>query len=94
MYLILDLLNYYLYNKISKIYYEKFIGGIMTEEELKKLAEEYQQGLREVEQVKREYNEKFENLSEEEFEKEFSNQLDEILEDAKKHPVKIERIKK
>jgi len=65
----------------------------MTDEEFKKIAEEYEQGLREVEQVKKEYNERFENLSEEEFEKEFSKQLDEVLEDAKKHPVKIERIK-
>ena len=38
----------------------------MTEEELKKLSEEYQQGLDLVEQVKREYSEKFENLTEEE----------------------------
>ena len=58
----------------------------MTEEELKKLAEEYQQGLDLVEQVKREYNEKFENLTEEEFEKEFEKQLNDILEDIKKHP--------
>ena len=66
----------------------------MTEEELKKLAEEYEQGLRQVEEVKKEYNERFENLSEEEFEKEFEKQLNEVLEDAKKHPVKIEKIKK
>ncbi len=58
----------------------------MTDEELKKLAEEYQQGLKEVEQVKREYNERFENLSKEEFAKEFSKQLDDVLEDIKKRP--------
>ena len=66
----------------------------MTDEELKKIAEEYQQGLKQVEETKREYNERFENLTEEEFEIEFENQLNEVLEDAKKHPVKIERIKK
>ena len=66
----------------------------MTDEDLKKLAEEYQQGLKQVEEIKKEYNERFENLSEEEFEKEFENQLNEVLEDAKKHPVKIERINK
>ena len=64
-----------------------------TDEELKKLAEEYEHGLREVEEVKREYNERFENLSEEEFAEEFSKQLEEVLEDAKNHPVKIEKIK-
>lgn len=58
----------------------------MTDEELKKLAEEYQQGLKEVEQVKREYNERFENLSKEEFAKKFSKQLDDVLEDIKKRP--------
>lgn len=66
----------------------------MTDEELKKLAEEYRQGLKEVEEVKQEYNEKFENLSEEEFSDEFSKQLDEVLADAKNHSVKIERVKK
>ena len=60
----------------------------MTDEELRKLAEEYQQGLKQVEEVKREYNERFENLSKEEFEIEFEKQLNEVLEDAKKHPVK------
>lgn len=60
----------------------------MTDEELRKIAEEYQHGLKQVEEVKREYNERFENLSEEEFEIEFEKQLNEVLEDAKKHPVK------
>ena len=60
----------------------------MTEEELKKLAEEYNEGLKQVEEVKQEYNERFENLTEEEWEKEFEKQLNEVLEDAKKHPVK------
>ena len=55
----------------------------MNDEELKKLAEEYQQGLREVEQVKKEYNKKFENLSEEEFSEKFLKQLNEVLEDIK-----------
>ena len=64
----------------------------MTDEELKKLAEEYQQGLKEVEQVKREYNERFENLSKEEFAKKFSKQLDDVLEDIKKTPIKWEFI--
>lgn len=53
----------------------------MTEEELKKLAKEYQDGLDEVEEVRKEFNERFENLTEEEFEKEFSKMLDEILQD-------------
>lgn len=60
----------------------------MTDEEFKKIVEEYQHGLETVEQVKKEYNERFENLSEEEFYIEFSKQLDEVLEDVKKHPVK------
>ena len=60
----------------------------MTDEELKALAEEYQQGLKQVEEVKREYNEKFENLSEEEFKREFLKQLETVLEDAKNHPIK------
>ena len=60
----------------------------MTKDELKKLAEEYNQGLQEVEEVKQEYNEKFENLSETEFFDEYSKQLDEVLEDAKKHSLK------
>lgn len=66
----------------------------MTEDELKKLAEEYKQGLQEVEEVKQKYNEKFENLSETEFYEEYSKQLDEVLEDAKKNPIKVEKIKK
>ena len=66
----------------------------MTDEELNKLAEEYRQGLSGVEEVKKEYNAKFENLSEEEFDREFSKQLDAVLEDAKNHPVKTKQIKK
>ena len=66
----------------------------MTDEELKRIAEEYQQGLKQVEQVKKEYNERFENLSEEQFNDEFLKQLNEVLEDAKKHPVNIKLIKK
>lgn len=66
----------------------------MTQEELKKLAKEYQKGLDEVEEVRREFNERFENLNAEEFEVEFSKYLDEILEDAKKHPVKTKKVKK
>lgn len=66
----------------------------MTDEELKKLAEEYKRGLLQVEQVKNEYNEKYENLSEEEFAEQFSRQLDEVLADAKSHPIKTEKVKK
>ena len=66
----------------------------MTEEELKKLAKEFQKGLQEVEEVKEEYNQKFENLSQEEFYEAFENQLKEVLEDAKKSGVKINKVKK
>lgn len=65
----------------------------MTEEELKKLAQEYQQGLDEVEEARREYSERFENLNEEEFKEEFEKCLNEILEDVKKHPIKTKTIK-
>lgn len=66
----------------------------MTDEELKKLAEEYQEGLRQVEEVQDEWNSRFEGLNEEEFEKELEKQLQEMLEDAKNDPIKIETIKK
>lgn len=74
--------------------YKNLGGVVMTQEELKKLAKEYQKGLDEVEEVRREFNERFENLNAEEFEVEFSKYLDEILEDAKKHPVKTKKVKK
>ena len=64
----------------------------MTDEEFKKLVKEYQEGLNQVEEVKKEYNEKYENLSEEEFINEFSNQLNEVLEDAKKNAVKKQEV--
>ncbi len=54
----------------------------MTEEELKKLAKEYQDGLDEVEEVRREFNERFVNLSEAEFVEEYSKYLAELLEDV------------
>ena len=65
----------------------------MNEEELKKLSEELRNGLQEIEETRREMNEKFKNLTEEEFAIEFEKQLDEVLADAEKHPVRIKRIK-
>ena len=66
----------------------------MTEEEFKKLVQEYQEGLKQVEEAKREHSEKYENLSEEEFKKAFEKELEEILEDVRKHPVKTKFVKK
>ena len=59
----------------------------MTEEELKKLAKEYQDGLDEIEQIRQEQARRFEGLTEEEFEKELEKQLEEMLEDARRNPI-------
>ena len=66
----------------------------MTDEELKKLAQEYNEGLKQVEEVKAEYNKKFENLNEEEFKKAFLKQLEEVASSAQNHNVKIKPVTK
>jgi len=66
----------------------------MTEEELKKLAEEYQHGLERVERVRQECSVRFEGLTQKEFEIELKKQLEEMLEDAKKDPINIKPVKK
>lgn len=66
----------------------------MTDEELKKLAEEYQNGLDEIEEIRQEQARRFEGLTQEEFEKELEKQLEEMLEDVRKHPIKRKVVKK
>lgn len=65
----------------------------MTQEELEKLAKEYQDGLDRVEKVREEFNARFENLTAEEFEREYAIYLAEMLEDIIEHPVKIKTVK-
>lgn len=66
----------------------------MTEEELKRLAKEYQDGLDEIEQIRQEESRRYEGLTEEEFEVALEKHLEEMLEDAKNHPIKTNFVKK
>lgn len=66
----------------------------MTDEEFKKLVKEYQDGLDEMEEIRQEQARRFEGLTQEEFEKELEKQLEEMLEDARKNPIKTNKIKK
>ena len=65
----------------------------MTDEELKKLAEEYRQGLLQVDEVKEE-NEMLSTLDEDECARLLAKQLQDALDDAAKHPVNIQPNKK
>lgn len=66
----------------------------MTDEELKKLAKEYQDGLDEVEKIREEMSTRFEGLTQEEFEIELEKQLQEMLEDMRLNPIKTNFVKK
>ena len=65
----------------------------MEDKELKKLAKEFQNGLNEIEEIRKEMNNRFDGLSYEEFQKEYDKYIEEILEDAKTHKVKIKDVK-
>ena len=61
----------------------------MTEEELRKLAQEFQEGLDMVKEIRKETNQKYDNLNKDEFFEEFSEQLDNISEDLKSNSINI-----
>ena len=64
----------------------------MTEEELNKIIKEYQESMRELEETRRAFNEKYENMSEEELVDAMAKDLQEVLEDAEKNGVNVIKV--
>ena len=64
----------------------------MNEEELNRIIKEYQESMRELQETRRAFNEKYENMSEEELVEAMAQDLQEVLEDAEKNGVNVIKI--
>ena len=64
----------------------------MNEEELNRIIKEYQESMRELEESRRAFNEKYENMSEEELVEAMAKDLQAVLEDAEKNGVNIIKV--
>ena len=64
----------------------------MNEEELNRIIKEYQESMRELEETRRAFNEKYANMSEDEFVEAMAKDLQEVLEDAEKNGVNVIKV--
>ena len=64
----------------------------MNEEELERIIKEYQESMRELEESRRAFNEKYENMTEEELVEAMTKDLQEVLEDAEKNDVNVIKV--
>lgn len=64
----------------------------MNEEELERIIKEYQESMRELEESRRAFNEKYENMTEEELVEAMAQDLQKVLEDAEKNGVNVIKV--